>query len=54
MDFTRSRWWPIMLGVFLAINLVTAILQGGRWNWLAAALIAGTLALHLARRRRDS
>ena len=52
MGFTRSRWWPILLAVFLAINLVQAIVLGGRWNWLAAALMAGALALHLARRPR--
>ena len=41
-----------MLGVFLVINLVTAILQGGRWNWIAVAMLALVLAMNLARRWR--
>ena len=52
MGFTLSRWWPIMLGSMLVLNLAVAIVRGGRANWLAVAVLAIVLAVNLARRWR--
>jgi hypothetical protein len=41
----------IMLGLLL-LNLLTAIADGGRANWLSVAVIAGLLAVMLWRRGR--
>lgn len=45
-------WWLAVLGVILAVSLVLAILNGGRWIWIAVALLALTLMAELWARRR--
>ena len=51
---TRPTWWYVMVGLFLALALVQAIVVGGRWNWLSVAVIALLLAVAAWQgRRRD-
>ena len=49
---TRPTWVLVMVGGFLAFNLVQAILHGGRWPWISVALLALLLAYYLWQRRR--
>ena len=49
---SRPSWWPVVLGVLLAFNLVQAIVAGGRWNWIVVAVIALALALNLWQNRK--
>ena len=51
---TRPTWWFVMVGSFLVFNLLLAIVAGGRWNWIAVAVLALLLALAVWQgRRRD-
>ena len=44
---THPTRWFVLVGALLAINLLWAILYGGRWVWLAVAVCALGLALTL-------
>ena len=41
---TRPSWRLLILGAFLAFNLIQAILYGGRWAWISVAILALVLA----------
>ena len=43
----RPRWVPLALTGLLLLNLMSAIVDGGRWTWLVVALLALALALNL-------
>jgi hydrogenase-4 membrane subunit HyfE len=47
-----ARVLPFIMTGLLLLNLVTAIADGGRANWLAVAFVALLLALMLFRRSR--
>jgi hydrogenase-4 membrane subunit HyfE len=47
-----ARVLPFLMAGLLLLNLVTAIADGGRANWLAVAFVALLLALMLFRRTR--
>ena len=49
---TRPTWWFVMVGIFLAFTLAQAIVAGGRWNWVAVAVLALLLAWAVWRQRR--
>ena len=49
VGFLHSRWWPILLGIFLVLTLTDAIRHGDSGSWLSAAAFALVLALALAR-----
>lgn len=36
--------WPLVLGVLSLAGLIGALLEDGLWDWLGAALIAGSVA----------
>ena len=50
----RPRWVPLALTGLLLLNLMSAIVDGGRWTWLVVALLALALALNLWRRSRTN
>ena len=47
-----QRIAPFVLAGLLVFNLVDAIINGGRWNWLTVAFLALLLALMVWQRRR--
>ena len=47
-----ARVLPFIMAGLLLVNLVTAIADGTRANWLSVAFVAGLLALLLWRRAR--
>ena len=51
---TRPTWWYVMVGVFLAFNLLQAIRYGGRWPWIAVAVLALLLAFAIWQGRRST
>jgi hypothetical protein len=47
-----ARFFPFLMAGLLVLNLLTAITEGSRANWLMVAVIAGLLAVMLGRRGR--
>ena len=47
-----QRVAPAVLAGFLLFNLINAIINGGRGNWISVAVLALGLALILWQRRR--
>lgn len=41
------RWAPIALVALLLLSLMIAVVEGGRGNWLAVAVIALAIAANL-------
>ena len=50
---TRPTWWFVMVGIFLAFNLFQAVRYGGRWPWIAVAVLALLLASRSAPHQPD-
>ncbi len=47
-----ASWTPFVMAGLLLFSIATAIMAGGRANWLTVAVVALLLALMLFRRAR--
>jgi hypothetical protein len=54
MRYQLLRWMPFILAGFLLLSLMTAIVDGGRGNWLIVALVALAVAANLWLRDRTT